>query len=161
MVIVVAPTRAAPIRPFSLGFFLPAFVRHPPHEIGQGPDPGASEDGQAPAEKAEKAEKAGSTNKIRPDVQAVLNLLADKTATYRQHLPAGYRLNFSYTDLTRADLTHANLTGADLFYANLTDARLTANNLTQEQLDSACIIEGGKPPSLPEGLKPPQKVCVL
>ncbi|MCH8001974.1 MAG: insulinase family protein [Proteobacteria bacterium] len=80
---------------------MPAFVRHPPHEIGQGPDPGASEDGQAPAEKAEKAEKAGSTNKIRPDVQAVLNLLADKTATYRQHLPAGYRLNFSYTDLTR------------------------------------------------------------
>jgi len=71
------------------------------------------------------------------------------------------KANLTNANLTNAELTHADLTGADLFYANLTDARLTANNLTQEQLDSACIIEGGKPPSLPEGLKPPQKVCVL
>ncbi len=78
-------------------------------------------------------------------------------------------------DLTRASLTHANLKGANLTHAiltnaNLTDANLTgadltgadltdANNLTQEQLDAACIKKDAKPPTLPEGLKPPQKVC--
>jgi len=35
-----------------------------------------------------------------------------------------------------------------------------AYNLTQEQLDSACIWKDGTPPTLPEGLKPLQKVCV-
>ncbi len=45
----------------------------------------------------------------------------------------------------------ADLTGADLSHAN---------HLTQDQLNSACIRKGGKPPTLPEDLKPPQKVCV-
>ena len=210
-----------------------AFVRHPPHEFGQGPDPGASEDGQA---SAEKAAEAGSTNKIRPDVQTVLNLIGNKKAVYRQLLPDGYRLDLTganlalarltdatllsanlagadlidanltgarlgstnltnadltVADLTRAYLTGADLTGADLTGADLTDARLRgaslrdaslgvanlaganlmdadlaganltgANNLTQNQLNSACISKGGEPPTLPEGLKPPQKEFV-
>ncbi len=72
--------------------------------------------------------------------------------------------------LTHAILTHAILTGADLTDAYLTYARLTGadlsravltgTNVTQDQLDTACISKGGKPPGLPEGLKPPQKVCV-
>ena len=220
-----------------------AFVRHPPHEIGQGQDPGASEDGQAAAEKAE---KAGSKKNLRPDVQTVLNLIGNEEADYRPLVPDGYGLNLkaanlSYANLpnadltgaylmdanltraglsnadltdtrlwganltgadltgayltgahltsadltdanlwganlTGADLTDANLAGADLgfanltdanfFGANLTDANLTravltdADNLTQEQLDSACIRKDGKPPTLREGLMPPQKICV-
>ena len=89
--------------------------------------------------------------------------------------------NITDSNLARADLTSANLTGAVLWKTNFTDSNLTdadltgaklrganvtganltrAINLTQEQLDSACIRKGGKPPTLPEGLKPPQKVCV-
>ena len=68
------------------------------------------------------------------------------------------------TNLTDANLSVANLTDADLTGANLTDANLTAalltvTNITQEQLDSACISKGGPPPTLPEGLNPPQKEC--
>ena len=40
------------------------------------------------------------------------------------------------------------------------DLGTDATDLTQDQLDTACISEGGKPPHLPEGLKPPQKICV-
>ena len=154
-----------------------AFVRNPPHEISQGPNPGASEDGQASAEKAEKAD---STKKIRPDVQTVLNLIGNEKADYRALLPDGYRLDLTGADLAGANLTDANLTGARLWNANLTSARLwnanltnaelpfanltgadlaDANKVTQKQLDSACISKGGDPPTLREGLKPPQKVC--
>ncbi len=80
------------------------------------------------------------------------------------------RANLTKADLTDAVLWEANLTGADLKNAELKDADLAdanltgadftrAKNLTQGQLDSACISKGGKPPTLPEGLKPPQKVC--
>ncbi len=48
-------------------------------------------------------------------------------------------------------IMRATLTGA-----NLTDAK----SLTQDQLDSACISKGGKPPILPKGLKPPHNVCM-
>ncbi|MCH9000692.1 MAG: hypothetical protein IID48_20845, partial [Proteobacteria bacterium] len=58
-----------------------AFVRHPPHEPTQGPDPGASEDEQV---SPEKAEKAGSKTEIRPDVQTVLDQIGTKKAFYRQ-----------------------------------------------------------------------------
>ena len=81
------------------------------------------------------------------------------------------RANLMGANLSRAELTDANLTGADLFradlsgahlaYANLTGANLAnAKNLTQGQLDTACIGKGGKPPTLPEGLSPPQEVCM-
>ncbi len=69
--------------------------------------------------------------------------------------------NLRGADLTDAYLTRAELSGADLTLANLSGADLAdANNLTQDQLDSACISKGGKPPTLPEDLKPPQKVCM-
>ena len=131
----------SPDRVISVIDILCAFVRHPPHEPAQGPDPSASEDGQA---SAEKAKKPGSTNKIRPDVQTVLDRIGTKKAVYRALLPAGYRL----------DLTGANLLSAYLAVADLTNAIVT-----QEQLDSACISKGGRPPTLPEGLKPPRGVA--
>ncbi len=207
-----------------------AFVRDPPHPRTGLPDPDASKDKRSAAEKGDEAD---STSKLRPDVQTVLNLLGTKKAVYRRLLPAGYRLDFTGADLSRANLTGADLSRANLTDANLTGARLTdanlsgaqltiadltdafltdadltgarltganlsgahlrgadltradlwlgnltradltdanltdanlwlADNPTQEQLDSACISEGGKPPHLPEGegLKPPQKVCV-
>ncbi|MGR3343381.1 MAG: pentapeptide repeat-containing protein [Paracoccaceae bacterium] len=106
-----------------------AFVRHPPHEIGQGPDTGASEDGQASAETAETAETASSTTEIRPDVQTVLNLIGTKEAVYRALLPEGYRLDLTGANLTRANLAVANLTRANLAGANLMDANLRAAGL--------------------------------
>ncbi len=42
--------------------------------------------------------------------------------------------------------------------AHITGANFTDVIVTQEQLDAACVMEGGAPPALPEGLKPPQKV---
>ena len=156
----------SPDRVISVIDILCAFVRHPPHEPAQGPDPSASEDGQA---SAEKAKKPGSTNKIRPDVQTVLDRIGTKKAVYRALLPAGYRLdltgaNLTNTNLVLANLTHANLlsanlTGANLLSAYLTVADLTNAIVTQEQLDSACISKGGRPPTLPEGLKPPRGVA--
>ena len=105
-----------------------------------------------------------SNPEIRPNLTA-----ADLTAA-----------DLAFADLERADLRGANLTaadlagaiivGADLERANLTNASFTSANLTiadltdakdltQEQLNSACVMEGFEPPTLPEGLKPPQKVC--
>ncbi len=83
-------------------------------------------------------------------------------------LTLAYLLDTDLTlaNLTRAELSGANLTAADLTLAYLLDTDLTganlshANHLTQDQLNSACIRKGGKPPTLPEGLKPPQKECV-
>ena len=44
---------------------------------------------------------------------------------------------------------------------SVTGAYLSGTNVTQEQLISACIIEGGKPPSLDKGVKRPLtwKIC--
>ncbi len=84
--------------------------------------------------------------------------------------------NLAFADLTGANLTDADLTGANLSVADLTDAGLAFADfafaeltgtfdlmdtiVTQEQLDAACIRKGGTPPTLAEGLRPPQKVCV-
>ena len=68
--------------------------------------------------------------------------------------------NLTRANLTNATLTFAVLTNADLTFTDLTNADLSFAELTQDQLDDACIRFGGKPPALPEGLKPPQKVCV-
>ena len=106
----------SPDRVISVIDILCAFVRHPPHEPAQGPDPGASEDEQV---SPEKAEKAGSKTEIRPDVQTVLDQIGTKKAFYRQLLPDGY-----YLDLTGANLARARLRGADLSSANLTGANL-------------------------------------
>ncbi len=63
-------------------------------------------------------------------------------------------------NLTGANLRGANLKGAILEDANLTGADLSDTNIAQEHLDLACISKGGKLPTLPGGLKPPQKVFV-
>jgi uncharacterized protein YjbI with pentapeptide repeats len=73
--------------------------------------------------------------------------------------------NLNGADLTGALLLGTNLTNADLMDAALTDAELlgadftSAKNLTQVELDSACIRKSVEPPTLPEGLDPPRKIC--
>ena len=64
--------------------------------------------------------------------------------------------NLSGANLAGATLIVADLKGANLAGANLTGANLTsAQNLTQDQLDSACIREGGEPPALPHYVNQP------
>ena len=74
------------------------------------------------------------------------------------------RANLTDADLSGADLTDANLTDANLAGANLSGANLAganlwgARNLKQNQLNSARVREGGKPPRLYKRLKPPKNV---
>ncbi len=152
-----------------------AFVRHPPHPLTDPPEPGLSTDGQAGGDEAD------SANKLRPDLQTILNLIADKKAEYRQHLPAGYCLDLVDANLTGAELWDADLTDADLAAADLADAELwqanlsganlrgaslpradlsgadltDAKNLTQLQLD-AIRFDRDDPPKLPPGLVLPE-----
>jgi hypothetical protein len=156
-----------------------AFVRDPPHPdpLRETPDP----DGSV----ADAVVELLAETPPGPDVQAILDLIGARDAPYRARLPGGHRLDLSGANLTqaqlrgadltganltRADLTNADLTNADLMRANITRTDLTganladanlwvADSLTQDQLDSACISKGGTPPGLPEGLKPPRKVC--
>ena len=101
-----------------------------------------------------------SNPEIRPNLTGADLVFANLTDAYFLDT------NLRFANLTRTNLAGANLTGARLTGANLTDANLTgadltgAGNLTQKQLDSACIIEGARPPTLPEGLKPPQNLCM-
>jgi hypothetical protein len=87
-----------------------AFVRNPPH---------------------------AHADSMRPDVQAILNLIFAKKARYRDHLPPGYLLDLTHANLTNAALTGANLTGADLAYANLAQSSLWGANLTHVKLTNA------------------------
>ncbi len=108
--------------------------------------------------------------KYRPNLTAADLTAADLTGANLAGaiLTGAYlaRADLTNADLSGAELSGANLTAADFTGADLTDASLTgadlshANHLTQDQLNSACIRKGGKPPTLPEDLKPPQKVCV-
>jgi len=69
--------------------------------------------------------------------------------------------SLAFTNLGGVEFIGADLKGTDLSHANLTGAYLAdAQHLEQEQLDDACISKGGTPPTLPEGLKPPQNECV-
>jgi hypothetical protein len=208
-----------------------AFVRDPPHPPVDRPEPDTHEGGPAAAK-----HEANATDKLRLDVQTILDLIGDRDAPYLARLPVGHFFdlaganlmdanlteanladaNLADADLSCADLSGADLSGADLglailtgarlatvnlrdailfeanltnanlIFSNLTNANLThadltnanfslviltnanlrgadlslANNLTQDQLDSACVSEAGPPPALPEGLKPPKKLCV-
>lgn len=90
-----------------------------------------------------------------------------------------------WANLSRANLSPANLNGANLGAANLNGVNLSgailsavnfnranlsgtnlsgtylseAKNLTQAQIDDACVQKGSSPPELPDGLKPPTKIC--
>ena len=135
-----------------------AFVRHAPHPPADPVD-----------DESESASKANV--KVRPDVQAILNLIGDEGAKYRDHLPSRYRLDlthaylrqadfssavlsgtkFSFAVLSRAYFMGANLTGArfvgadlspaDLIGAKLTGATLSFANLSQAKLIAANLIE--------------------
>ena len=105
-----------------------AFVRNPPHESSKGRRLDVGEDGH------DSAEKAGATNEIRPDVQTILNLIANEEADYHVLLPVGYRLDLIGANLTSAQLVGANLISADLMHANLTDADLSVADLTDAAL---------------------------
>ena len=94
-----------------------AFVRHPPHKLA------------APADK------------LRPDVQSILNLIGDKEAEYRDHLPPRYFLDLSSAELRSADLRDANLFGANLSEAVLSGADLRKANLTEANLSGAKLSE--------------------
>lgn len=73
--------------------------------------------------------------------------------------------NLSGANLFGADLSSAYLNGVNLNRADLSEANLSGTDLrsvedlTQVQLDKACVVEGGYPPTLPEGLTPPTKIC--
>ena len=97
-----------------------AFVRNPPVE----------------------KDATGSAAKLRSDVQAVLNLIGDKRAEYRAHLPPEYFLDFSDAELERAvlrgaDLRDVNLRDADLRRADLRDADLRGSVLRAANLKDA------------------------
>ena len=97
-----------------------AFARHPPHETAQGSDPGAT--------------KAGPTNKIRADVQTVMDLIGYMQTNYRELLPAEYILGLAGANLSGADLFRANLREAYLCDANLSEANLREANLMRAYL---------------------------
>ena len=107
-----------------------AFVRDPP-PIEPPPstgEAGAAQPGQNPSDAA---------TKLRPDVQGVLKLLGDSAASYRQHLPTGYRLDLSRADLMDAELPGVDLSSADLSGAELSGAMLSRANLSRANLSGA------------------------
>jgi hypothetical protein len=121
-----------------------AFVRHPPHEPRDRPEPDANQNGQGQGDE----EKA--LPKLRPDVQTVMNLIG-RDADYREILPAGYVLDLTDADLADAELMGFNLTdaflafaklmGAGLMGANFTNAILIAANLTRANLADANLTD--------------------
>ncbi len=107
-----------------------------------------------------------SNPEIRPNLTDAFLLRANLPGADLQHADL-MDANLTGADLTRANLSGAILTGAELtdaklVLANLTNADLRgADNLTRGQLNSACIVKASNPPTLPKGLKPPQRNCML
>ena len=118
-----------------------AFARNPPHpeQVGVEARADVDIDDNSPAVPV-----------VRPDVQAILDLIGAKSAKYRELLPDGYRLNLSGAFLRRAQLADtkldraifddANLTQAQLRGADLEGTRFSFANLTGAHLDDACLI---------------------
>ena len=132
-----------------------AFVRSPPPESSGLRDPGPNNAGTDPEEGASVA-----TTPLRPDVQTILDLIAQESAEYRRRLTTQYILDLKRANLVDANLARASLMGADLTDANLSSAELRdSEGLSQPQLDIACVAKGGQLPTLPEGLNPPTNVC--
>ena len=109
-----------------------AFVRDPPHRPVDRPVPDTDEGGPAAAR-----DKANATNKLRPDVQAILDLLGGRDAPYRARLPDSHHLDLTGADLTIANLERANLRDADLSGANLSGANLSGADLWRADLSDA------------------------
>jgi len=95
-----------------------AFVRDPPHPSADRPEPDANEGGTSPED------ETNATNKLRPDVQTVLNLIGNENADYRALLPVDYLLNITGANFVGAEFRQFDLTGADLTRSDLTDANL-------------------------------------
>ena len=100
-----------------------AFVRDPPHVLVDRPEPDTRKGGPVAAK-----DEANATNKLRPDVHAILDLIWDRDAPYRARLPDHYRLDLTHAyfrgaHLSDADLARANLTNANLYYSDLKHAR--------------------------------------
>jgi uncharacterized protein YjbI with pentapeptide repeats len=117
-----------------------AFVRNPPHVSVDPPEPRVVELDQVMAAAGDDASPA---EKLRPDVQTVVDLIGDKEAEYRRHLPPNYRLDLSGADLHGANLGLANLEGADLRVADLIGADLVGAKLTGAIL-MAANLEGAR-----------------
>lgn len=101
---------------------LSAFIRNPPHE-------------------PEFTESPDYIPTVRPDIQAILNLLGTEAAA-RKRDSANYVLNLAQSnlrqaDLIGADLSRADLSAANLAYADLSDADLTVVNLIKADLTDA------------------------
>ncbi len=101
-----------------------AFIRHPPHEPG--------EEGKAP--------KETEVIPVRPDIQAILDLLTTSAAAC-QRKKAGYFLKLNRSNLQQADLSGANLSGTNLSNANLTGAYLNGAYLTDANLSFADLTD--------------------
>jgi uncharacterized protein YjbI with pentapeptide repeats len=113
-----------------------AFVRDPPHLSTNRLEP-ITPKGETASE-----DKDATTNKLRPDVQAILDLITGQDAPYRRLLPVDYRLNLlgsnlANADLRRADLSHAKLRGTNLTDANLENANLFSTDLANANLTRA------------------------
>jgi hypothetical protein len=82
-------------------------------------------------------DSSDATTRFRPDVQAALQLLGDRAASYRQYLPAEYRLDLTGANLIHAEFIDADFMSADLMGADLTDANLSLADITDAGLMNA------------------------
>jgi hypothetical protein len=90
----------------------------------------------------EPAAKEGGENDemergLRPDVQAILNLIGDKDAVFRKNVTSEYRISFSGANLAVAELTLNNLSFANLSRAILSGANLRRADLWENDLRDA------------------------
>ena len=111
---------------------LSAFVRNPPHEPQSGTMQPNGED-QTPA-------VASETRPVRPDIQAILDLLGTEAAAL-QRAGASYVLNLAQSRLCQAQLRDAQLSGTNLSGANLSGARLFGANLSAAHLWDANLTD--------------------
>lgn len=117
-----------------------AFVRNPPHDAETLT---ALPDGGEPASESKPS--------VRPDVQAILTLIGNASATYISRLPENYVHKFEGANLRELELYHARLTGVEmynvdlsgalLFDADLTGAKLYGANLTGAYLTDADLTD--------------------
>lgn len=76
---------------------------------------------------------------VRPDVQAILDVIGQKPAEYLDRLTIGYQRNLNGAFLRKAILGGANLGGADLRDADLKGADLNYASLVRAHLEGATL----------------------